>query len=127
MTHAIEALVKIFHDPMELSHRAQVIILLTELLKSLEPVDSLTSTGQSAPKAGASAVHSHLLLAPSKDSLIGVLMVGLKASSTRLPAVQGLSGLIRIPSAVTDDELGYIVLEVGELVGKESDEVEDIT
>ncbi|KAG6329826.1 hypothetical protein ID866_9262, partial [Astraeus odoratus] len=120
VTRTSEKLVKIFHDPMETSNRASVIILLTDLLNSLAPsADPISDRPLVIPP--------HVLVAPSKDSLLGLLTVGLKASSTRLPALHGLSALIRIPATVTDDELGYIVSEVGEFVFKEPDEVEDVT
>ncbi|KAI6008968.1 Dos2-interacting transcription regulator of RNA-Pol-II-domain-containing protein [Pisolithus marmoratus] len=67
------------------------------------------------------------LLTPSKDAVLGLLTVGLKAPSARVPSLHGLAALIHIPSAVTKDELGYIVLEVSEFVGKEPDEAEDST
>lgn len=62
-----------------------------------------------------------------KDAILGVLIIGLKSASTRLPAVHGLSSLVRLPTLLTDTELGYIVLETGEFVGKKPDEVEDVT
>ncbi|KAH0836552.1 ARM repeat-containing protein [Lanmaoa asiatica] len=62
-----------------------------------------------------------------KDAVLQVLIAGLKSSSTRLPAVHGLSSLVHLPTLLTDTELGYIVLEIGEFVGKEPDEVEDVT
>jgi DNA repair/transcription protein MET18/MMS19 len=66
-------------------------------------------------------------LTPHKDTILGILIVGLKSSVTRLPAVHGLSSLIHIPTLLTDTELGYIVLETGEFAEKEPDEVEDVT
>ncbi|KAL4065949.1 ARM repeat-containing protein [Scleroderma citrinum] len=126
VTQAAENLVKIFHDPMEALNRASVIILLTDLLNSLAPPTSPTPGNSVATDSGFSP-SSHLLLAPSKDSVLGLLTVGLKAPSTRLPAVHGLSALIRLPSALTNDEIGYIVGEVGEFVIKEPDEMEDVT
>ena len=99
-------------------NRASVIVLLTDLLNSLAPSASRTPDASDP---------SSYVLAPSKDSVLGLLTVGLKAPSTRLPAVHGLSALIRIPSVLTDDEVGYIVLEVGEFVCKEPNEVEDVT
>jgi len=124
VTQAIEKLVKIFHDPGEALNRASVISLLTDLLDSLAPNASDTPFDKSVTTESGLA---HLLLAPTKDSILGLLTVGLKAPSTRLPAIHGLSALIHIPSVLTNDEIGYVVLEVGEFVCKEPDEVEDVT
>lgn len=127
VTQAAEKLVKIFHDPGEALNRAPVISLLTDLLNALVPSASTTPFDKSETAESGVAASSHLLLAPTTDSILGLLTVGLKAPSTRLPAVHGLSALIRIPSVLTNDEIGYVVLEVGEFVCKEPDEVEDVT
>ncbi|KAF9221464.1 ARM repeat-containing protein [Gyrodon lividus] len=127
-----DKLVKLFHDPGEVSNRAAVIMLLTDLLNALV-LPSITLEPSALPKKTLSAAPTPVgssgpsPLDSAKDALLGLLIVGLKSSPTRLPAIHGLSALIRIPSVVTEDELGYIVLEAGEFVGKEPDEVEDVT
>ncbi|KIJ20729.1 hypothetical protein PAXINDRAFT_160240 [Paxillus involutus ATCC 200175] len=132
VTEAADKLVKLFHDPGEVSNRAAVIMLLTDLLNTLA-LHSNTSEPSMLHKRPLSMGPTSLgspgpsPLESAKDALLGLLVVGLKSSSTRLPAIHGLSALIRIPSVVTDEELGYIVLETSEFVGKEPDEVEDVT
>ncbi|KAF9245349.1 ARM repeat-containing protein [Melanogaster broomeanus] len=132
VTEAADKLMKLFHDPGEVSNRAAVILLLTDLLNALV-LSSTTSESSTIPKKIFSAVPTPLPssgptpLESAKDALLGLLIVGLKSSPTRLPAIHGLSALMRIPSLVTDDELGYIVLEAGEFVGNEPDEIEDVT
>ncbi|KAI6113119.1 ARM repeat-containing protein [Pisolithus sp. B1] len=127
ITQAAEKLVTIFHDPMEVSNRASVIVLLTDLLNSLAPPENLPTPDKPVVTASGSIPFSQDLLVSSKDAVLGLLTVGLNAPSTRVPSLHGLAALIRVPSAVTKDELGYIVLEVGEFVGKEPDDVEDAT
>ncbi|KIK80675.1 hypothetical protein PAXRUDRAFT_833382 [Paxillus rubicundulus Ve08.2h10] len=132
VTEAADTLVKLFHDPGEVSNRAAVIMLLTDLLNALA-LPSNTSEPSVLHKRPLSTGPTSLgypwpsPLESAKDALLGLLVVGLKSSSTRLPAIHGLSALLRIPSVVTDEELGYIVLEVGEFVSKEPYEVEDVT
>lgn len=102
-------------------------MLLTDLLNAFVAlVSSEASTTTEQPSRDLPSLVSSLLQS-HKDAVLGVLIVGLKSSSTRLPAVHGLSSLIHLPSLLTDTELGYIVLEIGEFVGKEPDEVEDVT
>lgn len=102
-------------------------MLLTDLLNAFAAsVTSETSTTAEQPSKDLLSLISSLLM-PHKDAVLGMLAVGLKSSSTRLPAVHGFSSLTRIPTLLTDTELGYIVLEAGEFVGKEPDEVEDVT
>ncbi|KAF8557709.1 ARM repeat-containing protein [Imleria badia] len=119
---AIDKLTGLFHDPMEVSNRAAVIMLLTDLLNAF--VASVTrepSTTTERPLKDLISLTSH------KDAILGMLIVGLKSSATRLPAVHGLSSLTRISTLLTDTELGYTVLEIGEFAWKEPDEVEDVT
>ncbi|KAI6041217.1 ARM repeat-containing protein [Pisolithus marmoratus] len=127
IAQATEKLVTIFHDPMEVSNRPSVIALLTDLLNSLAPPEDLPTPDKRVVTASSSTSFSQDLLTPSKDAVLGLLTVGLKAPSTRVQSLHGLAALIRVPSAVTKDELGYIVLEVSEFVGKEPDEAEDST
>ncbi|KAG2068710.1 hypothetical protein BDR04DRAFT_1206804 [Suillus decipiens] len=115
-----ELLIRTFHDPDEVSNRASVVMLLTDLIEACRGDATHASISQS----------SHSILSPltaSKDSLLGLLIVSLKAPATCLPALHGLTALVRTPKLVADDELGYIVLEVSELLCKEPDEVEDVT
>ncbi|KAI6041215.1 ARM repeat-containing protein [Pisolithus marmoratus] len=127
IAQAAEKLVTIFHDPMEVSNRPSVIALLTDLLNSLAPPEDLPTPDKRVVTASSSTSFSQDLLTPSKDAVLGLLTVGLKAPSARVPSLHGLAALIRVPSAVTKDELGYIVFEVSEFVGKEPDEAEDST
>lgn len=96
-------------------------MLLTDLLNAF----AASATTERPPKDLPSLISANLT--PHKDAIVGILIVGLKSSATRLPAVHGLSSLIHIPTLLTDTELGYIVLETGEFAGKEPDEVEDVT
>lgn len=110
---------------MEVSNRAAVIILLTDLLNAF--IALVTREPSTTTERPLMDLPSFISLTSHKDAILGILIVGLKASATRLPAVHGLSSLTRIPTLLTDTELGYIVLEIGEFAGKERDKVEDVT
>ena len=100
-----------------MSNRASIVTLLTELIDASRGATHDTSV---------SAVSSSPLAA-SKDALLGLLIVSIKAPATRLPALHGLNALVRTPKLVADDEIGYIVLEISELLSGVPDEVEDVT
>lgn len=119
-SQAAELLIKNFHDPDEVANRASVVMLLTELIEACRGDATHASISQSSQSSVSP-------LTASKDALLGLLIVSLKAPATCLPALHGLTALVRTPKLVADDELGYIVLEVGELLRKEPDEVEDVT
>ncbi|OJA09726.1 hypothetical protein AZE42_08802 [Rhizopogon vesiculosus] len=120
VSQATELLMRNFHDPNEVSNRASIVTLLTELIDACRG----DATHASIPQV---SVLSSSPLAAQKDALLGLLIVSLKAPATRLPALHGLNALVRTPKLVADEELGYIVLEVSELLSQEPDEVEDVT
>ncbi|KAG6381494.1 Dos2-interacting transcription regulator of RNA-Pol-II-domain-containing protein [Boletus reticuloceps] len=127
INNAMETLIGLFHDPGEVSNRAAVIALLADLLSAFvasvtpDPSTTTEQASEDLPPLIHSSLTSH------KDVIIGMFIVGLKSSATRLPGIRGLSNLIRIPTLLTDSELGYIVFETGELARKEPDEAEDAT
>lgn len=103
-------------------------MLLTDLLDafgSLVANEASVMSEQSSNDPLPSAISS--LLVPQKSTVVGLLINGLKSAPTRLPAVHGLSSLVRLPGILTDTELGYVVLEASEFVEKEPDEIEDVT
>ncbi|KAG1876711.1 ARM repeat-containing protein [Suillus subalutaceus] len=120
VSQAAELLIRNFHDPDEVSNRASVVMLLTDLIEACRGDATHSSISQSSHSTSSP-------LTTSKDALLGLLIVSLKAPATCLPALHGLTALVRTPKLVADDELGYIVLEVSELLRKEPDEVEDVT
>ncbi|KAG1887770.1 Dos2-interacting transcription regulator of RNA-Pol-II-domain-containing protein [Suillus subluteus] len=120
VSQAAELLIRNFHDPDEVSNRASVVMLLTDLIEACRGDATHSSIFQSSHSTSSP-------LTTSKDALLGLLIVSLKAPATCLPALHGLTALVRTPKLAADDELGYIVLEVSELLRKEPDEVEDVT
>ncbi|KAG2141268.1 ARM repeat-containing protein [Suillus clintonianus] len=120
VSRAAELLIRSFHDPDEVSNRAPVVMLLTELIDACRGDATHASVPQSSSPSSSPLIDS-------KDALLGLLIVSLKAPATCLPALHGITALVRTPNVVADDELGYIVLEVSELLRKEADEVEDVT
>ena len=50
-----------------------------------------------------------------KDQILGILAVGLKATSARQPAIRGLSNALDLENFFTEEELGFIVHSVNEV------------
>jgi DNA repair/transcription protein MET18/MMS19 len=65
-------------------------------------------------------------LAPYKDEVLGVLTVGLKTASSRRPALAGLQGMATTENLLTDEELGFVVHNVNEILEADSDELDDV-
>lgn len=65
-------------------------------------------------------------LSPYKDEVLGVFTVGLKAPSTRKHALEGLKGMVTTRGLLADDELGFVVHNVNEVLSDNGDEDEDV-
>lgn len=61
-------------------------------------------------------------LLPYKDEVLGVLTVGLSTQSTCCHALDGLKGLVTTHGLLTDEEVGFVVHKVNELLSGEEDE-----
>jgi DNA repair/transcription protein MET18/MMS19 len=64
-------------------------------------------------------------LTPYKDEVLGVLTVGLKASSSRRPALAGLQGIVTTENLLSNEELGFVVHNVNAILEADSDEFDD--
>lgn len=62
------------------------------------------------------------MLAPFKDELVGVLTVALKTTPSARPALAGIKGLVETPGLLTDEEIGFVVHSVNEILLADSDE-----
>lgn len=61
-------------------------------------------------------------LSPYKDEILSIVSSALKVSSSRDPALACLLGLVSTEKLVSDEELGFIVHTVDEILLEESDE-----
>ncbi|KAI8996433.1 ARM repeat-containing protein [Trametes punicea] len=116
LARAVPHLVKLFLDPDELPNRAPTLRLLADLIEAARK--SATEDPEVLPDEGA------VPLAPYKDEVLGVLTVGLKTPTAALPAIGGLKSMVRTVGLLTDEELGFIVHNVNEILQKDEDESE---
>jgi len=107
ITQAVPHLVRLFHDPDEISARAPTTFLLSELIASAR---------DSTDKIPPLEVEPPLL--PFKDEVLGVLTVGLTLSSTRNVALSGLRAMTSTKGLLSDEELGFIVHNVDQIIQK---------
>ena len=63
-----------------------------------------------------------LPLTPFKDELVSVVISALKVPPCCDPAIACLLGLVSIPKLLTDEELGFIVHNVNEVLNTDNDE-----
>ncbi|KXN92954.1 hypothetical protein AN958_08928, partial [Leucoagaricus sp. SymC.cos] len=124
-SQAIPHLVKLFHDPDEAGNRGPILTVLAEFITAAR--DSFTKL-QSQPAKIDDDMETEItapLLTPYKDEVIGILTVGLKAASTRRSALTGLQGMVTTENLLTDEELGFVVHNVNEILEADSDELDD--
>ncbi|KAH9059086.1 ARM repeat-containing protein [Lactarius vividus] len=110
LSHAVPHLTKLSVDPDELPNRGAVLSLLASLI---------VASRDSALKVINS---EEIFLLPFKDEVLGVLVLGLKGKSSLRPAIEGLSGLVTTPGLLDDDEIGFVVQKVNDVI---SDQQED--
>ena len=101
-------LVRLFHDPDEISARAPTTFLLSELIASAR---------DSTDKAPSLEVEPPLL--PFKDEVLGVLTVGSSLSATRDVALSGLKAMASTKGLLSDEELGFIVHNADQIIQKD--------
>lgn len=62
---------------------------------------------------------------PYKDEVLGIFSVGLNASSTRNAALLGLNAMVATQGLLSNEELGFIVHNVDQVLESEQDDVDD--
>ncbi|KAI0642252.1 ARM repeat-containing protein [Trametes meyenii] len=114
LTRAVPHLVKLFLNPDELPNRAPTLRLLSDLIEAARK--STADDPELLPEEG------NVPLSPYKDEVLGVLTVGLKTPASALPTIYGLKSMVRTIGLLTDEELGFVVHNVNEILEKEEEE-----
>lgn len=108
MAEAIPHLIGLFQNPDEIGNRDSVISHLADLSEALR--NSLLVVGGEGN------------LAFLKDETLGVFVAGLKAFSSRRSALRGLKSMVEIEGMITNEELGFIVHSVDDVILDEEDD-----
>ncbi|KAF8661259.1 hypothetical protein AX16_001362 [Volvariella volvacea WC 439] len=105
LSQSVPHLVKLFRNPDEASTRPSILELLSDLIVAAKeaPTDAI-------------------LLSPYKDDTLALLIAGLKLPSAQHQAVEGLSTAVTTKGLLTDEEMGFIVHNVNELLQINSSE-----
>jgi DNA repair/transcription protein MET18/MMS19 len=125
ISQVIPHLVKLFHSPDEAGNRGPTLTVLSEFITSAR--DSLSKLSpQSAQTEYDIEIESTAPpLMPYKDSVLGVLTVGLKTASSRKPALAGLQGMVTSENLLTDAELTFVVHNINEIMEEAADDSDD--
>ena len=117
MSQAIPHLVRLFLDLDEASNRPATLLLLSEFTEAAR--DSIKNDrNEISPTVNS-------LLMPYKDEVLGVFSVGLTSSSARNAALSGLNAMIATPNLLSNEELGFIVHNVDQVLEDKQDDIGD--
>lgn len=114
LSQAVPHLIQLFLSPSEVSNRPPILLLLADLI-----IAARDSTVQPSKDEGATPLIQY------KDEIIGVVSVGLKAASSCLPALSVVRGLITTKSLLSDEELGFIVHLINDVLQSDSGDNDD--
>jgi DNA repair/transcription protein MET18/MMS19 len=109
--HAVPHLTRLFVDPDELPNRGPVLSLLSSLIVAAR--DSTVKADNA----------EDVFLLPFKDDVLGVLIVGLKAQSSLRPAIEGLNGMVTTPALLDDQEIGFVVQKVNDVISSQQEDL----
>lgn len=112
LSHAIPHLTKLSVDPDELPNRGPVLSLLASLIAASRDSALNVISGE------------EIFLLPYKDEVLGVLVLGLKGKSSLRPAIEGLSGLVTTPDLLDDDEIGFVVQKVNDVISGQQEDLD---
>ena len=107
LEQVVPHLVKLFLNPDEVQNRGAVLQSLADIIDAARGAIVADSTPDSQTPSP---------LSPYKDEVLGVLTVGLKVPSGCRHALVGLLSMANTPKLLTDDELGFVVHNVNELL-----------
>ena len=102
-------LTKLFVDSDELPNRGPVLSLLSSLIAAAR---------DSTLKAAST---EEIFFLPFKDEVLGILVTGLKAQPSLRPAIEGLDGLVTTPDLLDDQEIGFVVQNVNDVISSQED------
>ncbi|KAJ3902626.1 ARM repeat-containing protein [Lentinula edodes] len=110
-------LVKLYAHPDNDAARPSILLLLSDLIAAAR--DSMAANKVDDSDS------LETPLSPYKDEILSIVSSALKVSSSRDPALACLLGLVSTEKLVSDQELGFIVHSVDEILLEESDEAEE--
>lgn len=117
LSQAVPHLLKLFINTDEVSNRPSILLLLSDLIAaSRDSVAKLPPTDTEEP---------NVPLMPYKDQVLGIVTTGLKTTSSRRPALACLVGLVSTHHLLSEEEVGFIVHNVNEILEADPDEVDD--
>ncbi|KIJ55124.1 hypothetical protein M422DRAFT_23773 [Sphaerobolus stellatus SS14] len=121
LSQTVPHLINLFRDPAEISNRPATLTALETLLRAVESLYKETKEKQTARSYDAERP-----LDPFKDEIMAVFTVGLKSPSSTPPALGGLDAIIKIQDFLTDEELGFVVHSINEVLSPSAESTDEV-
>lgn len=117
LAQVVPHLIKLFLNVDEVANRGSVLSLLSSFVAAardcMSRPDNVSSTGPP--------------LLPFKDEVLGAFTVGLKVPSLASPSIEGLLALVTTPDLLEDEEIGFVVQNVNDILGSHREDISDTT
>ncbi|KAJ4000828.1 ARM repeat-containing protein [Lentinula boryana] len=110
-------LVKLYIQPDNIAARSSILLFLSDLIAAAR--DSMAVNKSDESESTETPLSSY------KDEILGIVSSALKVPSSRDPALACLLGMVSTDNLLTDEELGFIVHNVDEILSEDSEEVEE--
>ncbi|BGP41533.1 hypothetical protein JCM10450v2_005582 [Rhodotorula kratochvilovae] len=124
LAQALPPLLKMYKDQDQINLRPSVLTHLATLLSSLSPADPDSPSPASAtpaiifPPPALSHADGASPLEPFRDDLLSLLPSATRALTCRLPALTGLSALLRVPAFLSPQETEYAVSAMNDVLAR---------
>ena len=102
-------------DPDEASTRPATLLLLSEFTEAARDYKDKNKMSPTVTS----------LLMPYKDEVLGAFSVGLNASSMRNAALSGLNAMVATQGLLSNEELGFIVHNVDQVLEGKQEDIDD--
>jgi DNA repair/transcription protein MET18/MMS19 len=102
---------KLFLSPDEIPNRPPILLLLADLINAAR--DSMSERLEDPEEERRSP------LVPYKDEVLGAMSAGLRDVSSRRSALAGIMAMVTTKSLLSDEELGFVVHIVNEVLQKD--------
>lgn len=109
-------LIRLFRDPSEITNRPATLTALEVILRAVR--DAYTPQNEFSKNR---SYEVEKPLDPFKDDVLGVLTVGLKNPGSDSPALMGLDAMVNVSGLLTNEELGFVVHNINELLSAGDD------
>ena len=109
-------LIRLFRDPAEMTNRVATLTALEIILRAVRDVYT--------PRNEINTNRSYEVeepLNPFKDEVLGILTVGLRNPDSASPALMGLDAMVKVSGLLTNEELGFVVHSINEVLSAGDD------